>query len=420
MISEQLFRKGANEQNAQWSLRYLGGKPLRCDGICLAFYPVQVEKGAGASKPNVIELTIEKRKKKTAANIKRTPFEEDNYLASAWSRPENLPLLRGPRCLRVLGPMPQMIVTNLSDQITDGKAIEGTVNRVLLRLQAGPAEICEDIKFRLSCSSMLLCSDGTTKHLTTEENTIADIGTARVPSLVSQDPRAKQGARTDFGYTLPVGWKLLGSGLGTHDEVAPPSASLKGGEETYIYFDIYRAHRKLPPLDSVDETGSRRSADNTYSTMGTIVDGNEICQTDFDVTITYRQARPKAQQRTRRRRKPPPTAQTTADGPSNNNDDLADVVFLEYSGSVMWTSPLSADFNSVNRAQKAAPSGTRHPTNSTDLSASVREKKEKEEVDLIDGERIVTRCTLKTNEHSTDGNLEIKKIWFLVRRMHSL
>jgi len=411
LLSEKRFAKGPNEQNAQWSLRYLGGKPLRCDGICLVFYPVKVEKGAGPSNANLIELTIEKKKKKTAANIKRTPFEEDNYVASAWSRPANLPLTRGPRCLRILGPQSQMIVTNLTKEITDEKAVEGTVNRILLKLRAGPTELCEDIKFRLSCSSMLLCSDGTTKHLTTEEKTIADIGSARVPALVSQDPRAKEAARTDFGYSLPAGWKLLGSGLGTHDEVAPPSTSLKGGEETYIYFDIYRAQRKLPPIDFIDELGSKRSTDNTFSTLGTVVDGNEICRTDFDVTVTYRQARPKAQQRTRRRRKPIQAATPSENTPSSE-EDLADVVFLEYSGSVMWTSPLSAEFEPVNRVQKAHPSGTRHPSNSTDLSASVREKKENEEVDVIDGERISTRCIIKPNEHSTEGDFEVKRIWF--------
>ena len=43
--------------------------------------------------------------------------------------------------------------------------IEGTVNRILLILQAGPNELCDNIRFQVKCSSMLLSVDGNTAHL---------------------------------------------------------------------------------------------------------------------------------------------------------------------------------------------------------------------------------------------------------------
>ena len=119
---------------------------MRCDGLRLVFYPVHAEK-TSAEKVTLIELTIQKRKPRTAANIKRTPFEKEKYIVSAWSRPQYLPLSRGPPSLRVLGPMLQLVVTNLTEEVTNGKAIEGTVNRLLFRLQAGPLLRYEDFDF---------------------------------------------------------------------------------------------------------------------------------------------------------------------------------------------------------------------------------------------------------------------------------
>ena len=69
--------------------------------------------------------------------------------------------------------------------------IDGTVNRILLKLQAGPNELCDNIRFQVKCSSMLLSVDGNTAHLNAdasddhEENAGSDSHQLRTPVLVS-------------------------------------------------------------------------------------------------------------------------------------------------------------------------------------------------------------------------------------------
>lgn len=411
LVSENLFRKGPQDQNSQWNIRCLAGKPFRCDGICLLFYPVHVEKKAaarGISKVNIIELTIEKKGHSTDAEIRRTPFEEANFLASAWSRPDRLPLSLGPRCLRILGPMPQMTVSNMTESLSGSKAIEGTVNRILLKLQAGPNELCDNLKFEISCSSMLLSLDGTITHLNNVSSEI-DVKTKgnnwRTPVLVYRDEGSLDQVETHFGYSLPRGWKLAGSDHGKPHAGKPSNTNLKPGEETYIYFDIFRPHRMLDPLDGVDETSS---------------DGRQgLCQTDFDVAVSYAQARPKERQNMGRRKRKPVPGSVAQQSDVDSNE--ADVVSLEYTGSVIWTSPLSARFDRVDDAQKAPPAGSRHPSNcladETSTSQAEGAASEERQLALVDGERVSTRCSLWSNEMSGATGIEVSKIWFEVSRV---
>jgi hypothetical protein len=413
-VSENLFRKSGQDQNSQWNVRCLGGKPFRCDGICLLFYPVHVEKKAaasGISNVNIIELTIEKKGHSTHADIRRTPFEEANFLASAWSRPDRLPLSLGPCCLRVLGPMPQMTVSNLTEQFSGSKAIEGTVNRILLKLQSGPNEFCENIKFQVNCSSMLLSLDGSTTHLNSVSSDMDAKKTGnnwRTPALVCRDESSLDQVETVFGYSLPRGWKLAGTDRGNPQTGKPSNTNLKPGEETYIYFDVFRPHRMLDPVDGVDETSSLRSSDG-------IGESHKLCQTDFDVSVSYAQARPKEKQNLgRRKRKPVPDLVAPVDVDSNE----ADVVTLEYTGSVIWTSPLSANFDRVDDAQKAPPAGSRHPSNcmpdETLTTQASDAKDEERELALVDGELVSTRCSLWSNEMPIAIGIDVSRIWFEV------
>ena len=144
LVSEDCFV--SEETNGQWSKAFLGGKPLVCDGMSLQFAPVYE-----GNSPSFVSLTIKKKKPESVAPPKRTPFEVNSYIEEAWARPEYVPLTRGPKCLRVLGPMPHMIVTNLTDAMVNGKALEGTVNRILFQLEAGAAESCFDIEYSVYC-----------------------------------------------------------------------------------------------------------------------------------------------------------------------------------------------------------------------------------------------------------------------------
>jgi hypothetical protein len=274
---------------------------------------------------------------------------------------------------------------------------------------------------------MLLSLDGSTKHLNgdntkatdevdaePEEKKEEDTTGMRTPSLVCQDKDISDKLSTEFGYDLPRGWNLLGGGSGTPVAVSPSSSTLKMGEETYLYFDIYRPHRVLVPVGGVDETGSTRSSD------GMVDDDGQLCQTDFDVAITYKQARPKAQQtRGRRRRKPQPEVSVEEASAASDDTDQLDVVSLDYTGTVMWTSPVSTDFSAVDSAQKAPPSGSRHLSNlaSTKESEGDTSKESDDaglEFSLIDGERVSTRCSLWANEMPSDINIEVSRVWFEV------
>ena len=422
LISENLPGNGPKEGNAQWSLKYLGGKPLRCDGMRLVFYPVHAEKEALAAcdTVNVIELTIEKRQQETKeiANIKRTPPEVDNYIASAWARPETLHLNRGPRCLRVLGPMPQMIVTDLTDPVTNGRALEGTINRILLKLEAGPSEECRDIKYRVTCSTTQLSLDGSTNLLGHDNGILPDteeLKKVRCPVLVQPKPCAAVSHLTKYGFDLPEGWKIVGTGEDTQSDIPPDVSVLKSGEATYIYVDVYRPARSLPSHEAfVDMSGSQAN----------ILKGDPeesgLCQTDIDVSITYKQARPKAQQ-TRQDQSLSSMQKPLSDSFGVTPDDefdTSDVVSLGFSGTVVWTSPLSASFATVQGLQKAYPSGSRHPSNAKADNAPQDSQDENsstaggDEVAIIDGETISTHCVLEPNNAAPGMAVQISKIWY--------
>lgn len=427
LISEQSFRKGPRDGNAQWSLRYLGGKTMRCDGICLVFYPVHTEKIAmPGGTMNVIELTIEKRQYETTgiANFKRTPFEEDNYIASAWARPKALPLIRGPRCLRVLGPIPQMLITDMTDPMTNGKALEGTVNRILLKLQAGPSEECRDIRYKVTCSTTQLSLDGSTNLLGSGDDIIGGtpdndqkLKNIRCPVLVQEKSGESGKQSTQYGFDLPPNWEIHGSGVVSLGEITPDVSLLKAGEIAYVFFDLYRPARNLTSIDAfIDENvGSQASILNVDP------EDSGMCQTDFDVSVTYKQVRPKAQQTRTRRRQRPAIRQSSSNDQLGDtcldDSDTSDLVYLSFNGTVVWTSPISASFVAAPGIQKAYPSGSRHPSNSQpDESKSDDDENssilERSEIAMIDGEIVLTHCILEANNIAPGTNVTISKIRF--------
>lgn len=396
-----------------WSLRYLGGKSLRCDGLKVVFYPVQAERATGGvEKVTLIELTLEMKKAKTAANIKRTPFEEDNYIAAAWARPHHVPFSRGPRCLRVLGPQPEMVVSNLSDSVTDGKALEGTVNRVLLKLQSGPNERCTDIKFSVSCFSVLMTPSGSTKRLVAPEKLNSELESSvnmkdahfRTPVLVLPSESLDE-SPIDYGYDLPAGWDLAETGQIYTGTVA---SSMKGGDTAYVPVDLFRP--------------------------GTLLqEDRNMCKTDFYITVSYKQERAaarkqKVNKRTSRQRpvmsstKGSEPNESSAQAPSQDSgstpgmpEDSSDEVSLEFTGSVVWAQPLSASFGQGVR--KFYPSGSRHPSNAVGNSTVDLDD---DEFALIDGETVTMKCSLQADSATRDLKTEIVAVSFQVRRLLSL
>lgn len=407
LVQEDLnAARNGGQSSGQWSLRCLGGRPLRCDGLKINFYPVQSATGEGEN--TVVELTIEKKYAKTDANIKRTPFEEDNYLASAWRRPRLAPMTWGPRCLRVLSPMADMTVTNLTDQKTNGKAMEGAAHRVLLKLQAGDFEECMDVKVNISCSSFLLSPEGKVRRITgvqeaesSETCLSKENPKVRTPVLVKRQeglPPQDSGV----GYTLPEG--LAGDESSDFVSITP---QLKGGESSFTYFDLYRP---APPVSRTQFVLSEGSDGEDFSF------DQHMCQTDVDVTISYRQERPsqkgKQQLRRRGRRKP----DENQDAEEEVTDVKDEIVTLEYSTRVQWVAPFSAVFK--RGLHDGHPCGNRHPSNNLpDASAaSARHHDDSPDIVALHGEQVSARCTLEAV--AADDNLvpNIEEVRFQVSK----
>lgn len=393
-------------------MRFLGGKPLLCDGLSIVFYPVQAEKSSGgAEQVTLIELTIAKKKKKTSANIKRTPFEEENYVASAWSRPPIVPFSKGPRSLRVLDPLPQLVITDLTEPVTKGMAIEGTVNRILLKLQAGPDEICSNMKMTVSCFSVLVTPSGSVKRLiaaadmTDEVENSIDMRniSVRTPVLVAASAaNVGEPTATEFGYSLPVGWQVSGSG---QKNSSKDLESLKGGEASYVNVDFFR------PAAHMQREGPLMEGAISDEDLGDVC----TCKTDFYITISYEQERPTAIKPTmkirRRSARKRPVRSSSSQGDSSGIEDVSisttsqgfcdsagetsKEVSLEFIGSIVWAAPLAASFSPG--AKKVYPSGNRHPSNGAEgYEFDIDERV------VVDGESVSTRCTLYLDP-SIDG-----------------
>lgn len=388
LVSEELFPKKARNSDAQWSLQFLGGKPMRCDGIRLVLRPLDSD-GTNVTTVKPIELTIAKKKKaKTAANIKRTPFEEDNYIASAWCRPFHMPLPSGPRCLRVLGPMADMEITNLSQSVSAGSAIEGTVNRICLKLRAGPEEMCSDIRYTIKCSTTLVTGDGATKNLTAEvsmgDNDIYMKGPGvRAPVIVAESPHIDSQEKLDYGFLLPAGWDLVGSGQESTEKMAPKATSLVGGESTFLCFQLFRP--------SELSSGIMMGAAETQPIIAS------ICETHFEVSVSYKQERQDGQ------------SATEGKESGGREKRISENVSQKFIGSVMWASPIVLSYGCPTR--NPTPCGSRHPSNLTD-DARPSDTSIFMNAPMVDGDRICVCSTLQSNDKVNFLDLEIAKVRF--------
>jgi hypothetical protein len=423
LVSEELLQRGNNSSQG-WNVRFLGGKPLLCDGLHLNFYPVQAEI-ASAEKITPIELTIQKKKMRTAAKIKRTPFEEENYIASAWSRPQDLPFSNGPRSIRVLGPQPEMVITNITEEVTHGKALEGTVNRVLLKLQAGSDECCSDIRVTVSCFSVLMTSSGSTlrlvsrEELSSETENSVDMSNScyRTPILVkpSEIIGVESPQTTHVGYDLPMGW--ITAGTGQHDTIID-IPELNRGDSSFVQLDFFRpaAYCDTVLLSTENVIGDENLGDGS------------LCKTDFYVSIAYSQKRSSSERQNQRRPKRisrvRPVMASSAkenvpdhpDGFISNqaaepsNETKPDLVSLDWSGSIIWTPPMIANFSPG--VKKAFPCGSHHP--SLHLQSANRRSANENDFLLVDGETFSTRCSLQLDKSMDGIETEIVAVRFEV------
>ena len=378
----------------------------------MVFYPVDA---ANDGKNPQIELVVEKKQMTTELNIIRTPFEEESYVAASWMRPIHLPMKFGPRCLRVSPPLPDMIVTNLTENYTNGKTLEGTVNRILLRLEAGQIETCKDVAIRVSCSSFLVSAAGVSTKISATTNDDEEKASvidptnphARTPVLVKENKGAPA-RMTNFGYEVPKGWMLAcGDGqTAGEDDYVPLLSTFESDDQSYAVFDIFR------PSPAVARVGGA-------SVHGNDDDGriheHSMCQSDIYVSIRYRQGRPakKGKWLVAAKRRGERSSEDESVSPAG--DDETDLVELTQTMSVQWSAPLSTEFSPGIKSSH--PSGNRHPTNVVQDPVSRRSPiaaATESEMVLVDRERVTVKCMLEAAASADGLMVDVEEIRFEV------
>ncbi len=344
-------------------------KKIARGGLCVGCTALNIKFSLlNAEKSSFVTLKLPNSHRGTSLhrlNTKRSIIEEDNYIYSAWSRPTAFPLSSGPRCLRVVCPQPDLKIEDVTTSLTNGRLIEGTVNRILLKLNAGPNENCRKIKLSVICSSTV--EEGLSKSsslLDREESTdgVNQVN-SRQPILVEPCDDIH------ISKSLPTGWRMNSenNGQGARDKWFDVQETLNGGSSTYAYFDLFR---ELPEYQ----------------------DGaNGRCRTNFLVTVKYNQMR-KSQ------------CEASRDG---------DVVVQEYRGTASWCSPMKAKISFSPATRKMTPSGIRHKGNlvSTGISAIPG----KDSIALKSGRIAFMKCTIEAAEASNHLEMRLVAAKFEVR-----
>ena len=184
----------------------------------------------------------------------------------------------------------------------------------------------------------------------------------RAPILVGESQGAKTASITEYGFDVPPGWSVIGTGQ-EMGGLLPQSPSLARGEATYAFFELYRPTALSP-------------GDNAAA--------SPMCQTNFEVSVSYNQEKDN---------------KTTAN------------VSQKFNGSVLWTPPMKAFFE--RGSKNFSPCGSRHPSNFTD-GARPNEASIIEDIPITDGENVSIRGCLESNVDLESCGLEIKKVRFEV------
>jgi len=335
---------------------FLGGIPLVCHGVEMGLG----SPGGNTSAPSTpLKLRVEKSLLLSPlgrSGNQLLQMEECGYMAHAWSRPDHQHWCLGPRCLRILGPRPQMDITNLTDSHTNGIAIEGTINRIIFKLQAGTDVDCRGVRLSIRCrnSSGALLSE--VEDDVASEGVTNNVEPDRRPFFVKRSTNDNTSVADDENDTsLPKGWEPRND-VSTDESnmsssvVAP---HIEAGKSMLLPLDLFR------PLNQTSDSSECDS-----------------CTTSYEITITYRQVR-------------------TINGVSQSSD-LGDQVVVVRSGTVTWISPFTAEFSPINGTQKSFPCGIKHASNMVQPASN--DPSNSSALIAADGERIRMRCHLKAKE----------------------
>ena len=293
-------------------------------------------------------------------DAKRISLEEDNFVYSAWSRPDCFPMSAGPRCLRVLRAQSLLEIIDLTSPSVGKKAMEGTVNRFMLQLKAGFMEKCLDLKMRISCASWV-DTVGHDEHETIDTGLPSETTVpSRLPILVTPSTSSSTLANI---VGLP-GWRPLGNSHGEVMDEWVAIADSVGDSGSVTFVDLYR------PLLKNEEVTEYH------------------CKTRFTVDIAYKQIR--------------------LDQEYRDRDHVS--VVQTYQGTVTWCSPFETKFDVLPRKEVSTPSGSRHPSNLVGADYLPLDKKA-----VISGSHVPVAFTLTSREAANNLAVEVNRVTYQVR-----
>lgn len=356
---------------------FLGGIPLVCHGVVLTLKPLSGDSGTRVNTS--LRLTIDRQHMISPlgrSGAQRLIMEESNYMAHSWSRPSHHPWCLGPSCLRVLGPRPQLEVTNLSDTIANGKAIKGTVNRMVFRLKAGDDHDCHDVRVWLRCKSNKISAPNENTDEIPSGDAANNIDPNLTPLFVLKSTNPTLTNVTENGITLPQGWETRRDvAMEESNEVSTViTPHLEAGKSYLFALDLFC------PLSMTPVSAESPVDSDNFSTA-------------YEVIIEYRQTRSEKEV----------------------TEESGDHVMVMHSGSITWISPFSAEFFLTNGPQKPFPGGVQHYSNTVTKSALKNASPDQFEIIAADGELIQMRCAIGANGMGDDVAAKIHRVCNEVR-----
>jgi len=352
-----------------------GGVPISCTGIILSLNAVKNSNHAESGtleivlkddKPTIIQESSDKDK---LSQIKHLPvFEKVNYVDIAWDRPMHHSLSLGPRCIRVLKPIPKLKITNITALQTEGRAMEGVVNRIIFKVESGSDECCSDVEYSIRCTnSNILPMPSDNKQGKVD----------RPPILVIHDTSSEQEQILSGGAILPNKWK------------PHPSTKSQGSKESY--------HKLTSTLEP--EKSCLLVLDLFRPSPSFQVSAKADCQTNIELVFRYKQV-------------------LTMHG------ETGGIVTRIFKDSVVWNTPMKAKFSVVQGKLKAFPCGSSHPSNKVSSNPTNPPERDipvvtvdpKSHISANNGDKITVRCSLEATEAQYGMGTEVQRVYFKVNR----
>ena len=358
---------GVNYESHSNEEQRFGGLCIFCDFVEIKVALHKQGKAVTLKTPNVHRGSLPPPGSKQLPS--RLSIEEDNYIFSAWERSRSFSLRSGPRCLRVLTPTPDIEISDLTAGATGGKAMEGTVNRIILRIKAGPHSQCKDLRMNVTCSSSTL------REISNESSLIDNLSEKKEDSLSRPPLLVKKVASSmsinEADSKMPPGWCIDSNGADSDEEWSNVTEFLGCDQAVNTFFDLYR---ELPsPANEITASSP--------------------CETKFVVRISYKQIRP-------------------SQGSEAAGGDL---VVENYSSSIVWCPPLNASISLVSGLNKSFPSGIRHNSNeSSNLEGFLDNNV------IMNGEMVTVRCGLRASAAENGLGLSVNRVYFEVRLTQSV